>query len=229
MPGRPRALQVRPAPKLQGLRLDEGINAFKFKPSIGILARDINKFGIDIRSYRQPLIRAIKQVMIPSFRQNFQEEGRPPWEPMSEATEMIREIEGSTGPLLDRSGKLKRVAQQQNIWTVTRESASIQDLPQRVWYGKLHQDGSGGMGRRIKAEVKKAASRGERIGPGEAARRANRGLDKDIMSGKARGGGATVNIPARPFIVFQEEDMDGVYEVFQKWLEERAIGAGWVF
>lgn len=212
-----------PKARLSGLRLDEGITAFEFKPSIGILARDIDKLGIDIRSFREPLMRAIKTVMIPSFRQNFDVEGRPSWEPMAEATEMLREREGTSGPLLNRSGKLKRVAQQQNIWTVTRESASIRDLPQKVWYGKVQQDGMGGMGRRIKQEMAKAQKRGIRLSPGQAAAAAQKSLDRDLLSGKARGGGSAVNIPARPFIVFQEEDMDGVYEVFQNWLEERLL------
>jgi phage gpG-like protein len=210
-------------PRLQGLRLDEGITSFEFKPSLGIMARDINKLGIDIRSFREPLMRAIKTVMIPSFRQNFESEGRPSWEPMAEATELLREREGSSGPLLNRSGRLKRVAQQQNIWTVTKESASIRDLPPNVWYGKIHQEGMGGMGRRIKAEMTAAAKRGERISPGQAAQRASKRLDQEILSGKTGGGKATVNIPARPFIMFQEEDMDGVYEVFQSWLEERLM------
>lgn len=209
--------------RLQGLRLDEGIAAFEFKPSIGILARDIDKLGIDIRSFKEPLMRAIKQVMIPSFRQNFDQEGRPSWESMSEATEMIREREGNSGPLLNRTGRLKRVAQQQNIWDVTRESATIRDLPQRVWYGKVHQEGKGGMGSRIKREMSAAQRRGERISPGEAAKRATASLDRDLLSGKTGGGGATVNIPARPFILFQEEDMDGVFDIFQEWLDERLM------
>jgi len=209
-------------PRLRGLRLDEGIFAFEFKPSIGILARDVDKLGIDIRSFREPLTRAIKQVMIPSFRQNFEEEGRPAWEPLSEATEMLREREGTSGPILRRSGKLKRVAQQLNIWSITTESATIRDLPPRVWYGKVHQAGVGGMGRQVKAEIAKAAKRGERISPGEAGKRAMKQLDKKLLAGSG-GRGSSVNIPARPFIVFQDEDMDGVYEVFQRWLEERLM------
>lgn len=210
-------------PRLSGLRLDEGIAAFEFKPSIGILARNVDKLGIDIRSFKEPLMRAIKQVMIPSFRQNFEQEGRPSWEPLSEATEMLRERDGTSGPILDRTGRLKRTVQQINIWTVTRESATIRDLPPRIWYGKIHQAGVGGMGRLVKAELAKARQRGERISPGEAGNRAMKQLDKKLLSGKGGGGGASVNIPARPFIVFQDEDMDGVYEVFQKWLEERMM------
>lgn len=212
-----------PASALRNLRLDQGITSFEFKPSIGILARGIDKLGIDIRSFREPLMRSIKLVMIPSFLENFQSQGRPSWEPMAEATEMLREREGTSGPLLNRTGRLKRVAQQQNIWTVTTESASIRDLPQKVWYGKVQQDGIGGMGRRVKAEIARAAKAGKRISAGQAAHAAQKQLDKEILAGKSVGGGSTVNIPARPFIAFQEEDMDGVYEVFQAWLEERLM------
>jgi phage gpG-like protein len=212
-----------PKARLSGLRLDEGITAFEFKPSLGILARDIDKLGIDIRSFKEPLMRAIKTVMIPSFRKNFEEEGRPSWEPMAEATTMLREREGTSGPLLNRSGKLKRVAQQQNIWTVTQESASIRDLPQKVWYGKVQQDGAGGMGRQVKAEIAKAAKRGVKLSPGKAAANVQKALDAKILSGNTGGGSAALNIPARPFIQFQDEDMDGVYEVFQLWLEERLM------
>jgi phage gpG-like protein len=212
-----------PKTRLSGLRLDEGIAAFEFKPSIGMLARDIDKLGIDIRSFKVPLMRAIKMVMIPSFRKNFEEQGRPSWEPMAEATEMLRERDGSSGALLNRTGKLKRVAQQQNIWTVTQESATIRDLPEKVWYGKVHQEGMGGMGSRVKKEVAKAARRGIKLSPGQAAAAAQKSLDRDILSGNTGGGGATVNIPARPFIMFQDEDMDGVYEIFQLWLEERMM------
>lgn len=209
-----------PKSRLSGLRLDEGITAFEFKPSLGILARDIDKLGIDIRSFKEPLMRAIKTVMIPSFRQNFEAEGRPSWEPMAEATEMLREREGTSGPLLTRSGKLKRVAQQQNIWTVTTVSASIQDLPARVWYGKVHQDGIGGMGKRIASEVAQAKKRGVRLSQGQAAAAAAKSLDRDLLAGKKS---ASANIPARPFIMFQDEDMDHVYEVFQLWLDERMM------
>jgi phage gpG-like protein len=212
-----------PKPNLGGLRLDEGIVAWEFKPSLGILARDIDKLGIDIRSFKEPLMRAIKQVMIPSFRKNFEEEGRPSWEPMAEATEMLREREGSSGALLNRTGKLKRTVQQQNIWTVTRESASIQDLPPKVWYGKVHQEGMGGMGKRVKSVLAAAKKQGKHVSPGQAATIAQKQLDQEILSGNTGGGKATVNIPERPFIMFQDEDMDGVYEVFDNWLQERIM------
>lgn len=211
------------APRLSGLRLDEGIVSFEFSPSIGILARDIDKLGIDIRSFREPLTRAIKEVMIPSIKKNFDAEGRPSWEPLSEATMNIRGDQGSGGKILDRSGRLKRRMQQQTRWTITEESASIQDLPQDIWYGRIHQEGLGGIRTRVGRTLK--ANPG--MSPAQASKRVMANIDRDILSGKARTH-STSNIPARPFVMFQDEDIDGIYEVFQTWLEERAIRAGWV-
>lgn len=125
-------------PTTQGLRTGF-TTKFDFKPAPAIIARDLNKFGMDITSFRTPLKAAIKKVMIPSFRMNFDRGGRPPWQPLSEVTVEIR---GRSGPILVRSGKLKRVMQQENIWTVTSDHAVIENLPSNVWYGILHQSGN---------------------------------------------------------------------------------------
>lgn len=211
------------SPRLSGLRLDEGIVSFSFSPSIGILARDVDKLGIDIRSFREPLTRAIKEVMIPSIRKNFDSEGRPSWEPLAEATINIRDDQGSGGSILNRSGRLRRRMLQQTRWTITQEAASIQDLPNDIWYGRIHQEGLGG----IRTRVGKTLKANPGMSPAQASKRVMAGIDRDILSGKAHTH-TTSNIPARPFVMFQDEDIDGVYEVFQKWLEERAFRAGWV-
>jgi phage gpG-like protein len=89
--------------------------------------------------------------MSPSFRQNFEQEGRPePWAPLSDDTVERRGREGyGGGPILTRSGALKKTVQQLNIWTITRTDATINGLPPRVAYGMVHQQGGfgGGFGR----------------------------------------------------------------------------------
>jgi hypothetical protein len=35
------------------------------------------------------------------------------------------------------------------------------------------------------------------------------------------GSGKAVNIPARPFAMFQTEDMDAIQNIFAQWLQER--------
>jgi phage virion morphogenesis protein len=129
-----------------GLRIDLGLQ-FEFKPSLGITARHIDNLGRGIRSFREPLKRSIQQVLAPSFRKNFEAGGRPEqWEPLSEFAVEMRD--GSERPILVRSGMLKRTIQQFNIWTVDTEKAAILDLPQKIWYGKIHQGGAVGRARR---------------------------------------------------------------------------------
>jgi phage gpG-like protein len=130
-------------PPVKGLRVDFGLK-FEFRPGIGIMARDVDKLALDIRSFRVPLERSIKQVLIPSFRKNFEVGGRPGWVPLAEATIERRQDEGyNAGPTLVRSGLLKRTMGQFNIWTVDREKAALMDLPAKVWYGKIQQGGYG--------------------------------------------------------------------------------------
>jgi phage gpG-like protein len=213
-----------------GLRLDQGIVSFEFQPSIGILARDIDKLGADISSFEEPLRRAIREVMVPSFKKNFQMEGRPSWVPMSEATRIIRGNKGQGGKLLHRSGALERVVTQESLWSIGPNSATIRDLPSGVSYGKIHQAGfGGGGGARSMASRIRTEMRGGRSS-GEAAKLALQKLDRDILSGKARQGGGVANaIPARPFVLFQDEDLDAVQKVFDEWLQEQIMkdwGAG---
>jgi phage gpG-like protein len=184
---------------------------FEFQPSIGLIAARIDKLGMDIRSFKEPLTRAVVQVMIPSFKENFDSEGRPGWEPLAPYT--VQRRKGHTHPILFRSGKLRKVATSRGIWQISRNGAVITNLPGSVWYGTIHQAGLGGFGQRLDAARKKLGSgaRGRDV-VGEA-------FDAmDEAGGDTRGAAA---IPARPFIMFQEGDEDAIQEVFFDWLEER--------
>jgi phage gpG-like protein len=212
----------------RGLTADDQILAFVFQPTVGISARGIDKLGIDIRSFREPLKRAVQQVMAPSFQRNFAEEGRPDhWEPLSDVTLAIRDREGFGNKILDRTGRLKKVTGQLNIWTIGRETAVVRDLPESVWYGKVHQAGFGGSGggSKMRTYLKKA---------GGDAKEAQKLLDDDLIMAmrtgtKVTGEKRTVSeIPARPFIVLQEEDFDEIEKVFVSWLRERMIRSGMV-
>ena len=181
------------------LRLDGGIVSFEFQPTIGMLARDIDRLGIDIRSFREPLERAIKQVMLPSIAQNFVEEGRPEhWKPLAEYTMNER---GNAGPILTRTGALRQGAVQFNNWEINQVAAVFRGLPDRVKYGNVHQAGYGG----DPQEVMKMSA--QQIAKG--AKRAQKFV-----------------IPARPFVLYQEEDEFRIEEIFAEWLEERAARVG---
>lgn len=218
------------ASAVQKLRFDKSVTSFEFKPSLGIVAKKVDRWAIDIRSFREPLKRSIQRVMIPSFRQNFATGGRPPWEPLAEAT--IRKRNFSAWPILVRSGKLQRGVTTLKIWTITPAAATIKDLPDRIWYGKVHQGGYEGdeamLGGGKWFDKYKNAAR-KVLGPDADDRDVNKlGMqmfDKRML-GHGPAPGAKADIPARPFAVFQDDDLDEIQEIFADWLIERAVRAG---
>jgi len=184
---------------------------FEFQPSIGILARNIDRLGTDIRSFREPLTRAVKEVMIPSFRKNFDAGGRPePWAPLAPYTVQVRK---STGPILVRSGRLRKVATSFNIWEISQNGAVITSLGSKAWYGTLMQAGTPGFGVHIDQAKKEL---GHDARPRQITQRAF-----EIMDEKGGDKTAMAAIPARPFIMFQDEDEDAVTEIFWDWLQHR--------
>jgi phage gpG-like protein len=228
---RPAAPPARPATAQQsvrrGLRVDDGILQFEFKPSVGISARAIDKMGVDIRSFREPLKRVVQQVMAPSFLKNFDQGGRPDaWTPLSEATLELKAARGHGSRIMIATGALRRVTGQLNLWTITTETATIRSLPDKVSYGGIHQQGYGGKGGGSKMKARLKAAGGD-------AKAALRDLDDDLIMAMRTGkklsaGGAVSEIPARPFVVIQDEDYDKIEEVFVEWLTERMRVAGFM-
>lgn len=209
---RPSRIRVREA--LNGLRINQGITSamlpgITFQPTLGITARRIDKLGIDIRSFREPLKRSIQQVVAPSFQKNFDKGGRPSWEPLSPDTEEVQQRLHGIGshPPLVRTGHLRRRMGQFNIWTVNKDSAILRDLPADVRYGGIHQIGFPGKG----------VSRGRDTYGRAALARATKGK---------KGPRPVPAIPARPFVMLQEKDVKDISNVFDKWLGER-IDRAW--
>lgn len=104
-----------------------------------ILATDLDRLALSIRSFREPLRQSVREVVIPSIRKNFDVEGRPQWAALRQETVRKR---GATGPILNEKGRLKRVAQQINIWEIGSHQATITGLDGRVKYAKYHQGGT---------------------------------------------------------------------------------------
>jgi phage gpG-like protein len=171
---------------VQGLRINPGIK-FSWFPSLGISAVRVAKFGADIRSWKEPLKKAVKEVMIPSIQQNFDAGGRPePWQELSDTTyELSPNRMG--GPLVS-TGRLKQTMKQLNVWTITSTTASIQGLPDSIWYGGIQQGGYGFSGG---------------------------GFGDENPQYKTSG------IPARPFIVIQDEDYDKIQLIFSNYIDKR--------
>lgn len=210
--------------RVQGLNALGGLTSsmapqleIDFEPTIIVTTGRINKMGASFRSFKEPLTKSIRKVMMASIWENFESGGRPKWAPLAEATLLIRQRWGHPGtdPLV-WTGALSEVASSFNIWTITQSYASIQSLPTSVWYGKIHQAGYEGPG-----SQRSGVSKGKRDKTSLYARQ--RAMLKGEIS-VAKGGAAT--IPARPFIMFQEEDVDKIHEIFDEWLGKK-IGDAW--
>ena len=198
---------------------------FTFSPSLAILAGKVDKLGMDIRSFREPLTRAIKQVVIPSIKQNFAAEGRPAWVPLNEDTLSVKNWKGYPPDILRRTGKLAKVAAQQNIWTINEKAAAVKSLPESVFYGMVMQAGgtvanSEGASKYSQGTNRRTAGRGGRFERMRQEQLNAMRTGKTIMKkGKDKRGSG--NIPARPFIMLQAEDEEEIGKVFAKWLDER--------
>jgi phage gpG-like protein len=218
---RPLKAQIRDS--LNGLRINKDVTnamlpSITFSPTLGITARRMDKLGMDIRSFRVPLTRSIQQVVAPSIGKNFDVGGRPKWEPLSEGTVEIQQKLTNTGPHspLIKSGKLRRVMTQLNIWTITTDAAILKHTPASVPYANVQQGGYEGRD----TGASKVGSRNLKSIVNAARQTA-----------KVRNRSGTVDsrppsIPARPFVMLQDADIPKIEAVFGKWLDER-ITATW--
>ena len=193
MPTLPSGLQINP------FLTTRQAKTLEFEPSIGFMARRVNKLGADIRSFKEPLLRSIK-YMGSSFDMNFQKGGRPEkWQDLADET-----WKKKRGKILDETGALRKAVKQLNIWTVSRDSAFVNDLPDKVWYGKVHQQGWGGQQVTV-----------PNIGLGGA------GQTTTVTADLAEGG-----IPQRRFIMMQDEDIIIIERIFTDYLGERVLANG---
>jgi len=192
--------------------------SFEISPSPVILVAELEGIAHELEDFKKPLKESIKNVMVPSIRKNFEAEGRPePWVPLSQATLNRRRYDasGTTSGILSRTAKLRRRAASQKIWKIEKTDAYVQDLGEDVWYGKLHQEGFEGggsaIGRIVKGGVPQIPSYNPRKMTGRHV----------IVEGYAG------DIPARPFLLIQDEDVDAIEEEFDKWLTETFAAKGW--
>lgn len=203
-----------------GLRFDKDIPknvaaGWTIAPSLGIVARDVDRLGLAIKNMKVPLEKSIKEVMIPSIRRNFDVGGRPPWEPLADYTVQVR---GNTGPILQATGALKRGVTQLSIWDIGNSSATVKSLPQYIWYGAIHQEGLGSFGKHIRAAKKLL---GGKASGKSVLKKAFELLGKVPPERQKK-----MSIPQRQFLMFQEDDMDDIQQVFAEWLEDEAKKVG---
>jgi phage gpG-like protein len=108
---------------------------------------------------------------------------------------------------------MRRTISQLNVWSITRTSALLNNVPEKIWYANLQQAGYGGKGaKKAKTSGRKLRRKGGRAGL----------FTFENPGGQRR----TAAIPARPFVMLQDEDTTDIQKVFSKWLDER-IAATW--
>lgn len=208
--------------------------SISFLPSVPFVESLYYKLSVNIQSFRVPLDRAVREVLVPSIRANFDQGGRPPWEALAPATLAFREFYGYGGesPLI-RTGTLRRVATQINMWDVTREDASYKALPAKVWYGQVQNDGyEVAVTKSAKSEVFAPIKTPDQIRASgmkvtskwdQRMARINAALDsgKVINTGSTKEARTAAPIPARPFMMIQQEDELKIQAIFEEWLDMR--------
>ena len=166
---------------------------FTFEPSVGILARKIDRLKYGIKDMRQPLRASVREVVIPSIQMNFRKGGRPRWTNLTEETWAQK---GAGEKILIGSGALMKTMGYMNIWHIDSKMAILNQLPEKVWYGALHQAGHGGYV----------------------------GFQDPVKNSMVNIG--TPGLPARPFVMLQEEDIVGIEAVFSRWMGREILQAG---
>lgn len=117
-----------------------------------ILAADLDRLGFDIRSFKEPLTKSVKQVIIPSIRENFDSGGRPEWDQLAASTIATRLRQGyGIWPPLTKTGALKKKATVFANWTISRDSAIMKEP--KIKYAKYHQSGTSKMPQRAFAMI----------------------------------------------------------------------------
>jgi phage gpG-like protein len=191
--------------------------------------------GQVVKSARVPLTLAVQHVIIPSIKENFESEGRPSWDNLNKGT--ILQRFGAAHPILHRTGTLEEAATSFGIWDIGEQSATVRRLPLDAFYGVYHQAGSTGTsGGGALAELMSHAPHSsaaeavisrfvpaakKELGPKASASHVrNRAIGLIIDSEGAW------SLPARPFIMWQPEDVPKIELIFSKWMEGVAVKEG---
>lgn len=209
------------------------------RPSVGIVAKDVDRLGLDIRSFRAPLAKIVREVMIPSIRTNFADQGRPKWAALADSTVAARK--GASGPILNRTGLLARRARQFNIWSIGTTSATIRSLPADVFYGVYHQAGAeretgggsnnnaGVLANKNSPEARTLIQKHIPKAIAELGIKVTDEASKKKVLARAIGMAldtGTWTLPARPFIMYQDSDIAKMEVIFGDWMTDRARKVG---
>lgn len=193
-----------------GVHADSGLMMFDFRPSVGIVAKELYDYAGEFSSFAAPLRKCVQEVMSPSIIKNFDAEGRPnAWEPLSPDTVARKQARGADLRILHATRGARSLwytASRLARWKITPNYAVFNNMPPSKWYGALHQSGASASATKTSGTLEERIARGIAEGPG------------------ARFG--SWELPARPFVMFQQEDLPKIEEVFDDWLRLELMKVG---
>lgn len=172
-----------------------------------VYAKLIDRLGMQFTSWKEPLRQSLNQVVVPSIHQNFAAQGRPRWKALKRSTVQDRLMKGyPRGPILQRSGRLKRGATRKNIWEIRPLPGSkgadilrmrVNYFNQLVPYGQFHQ---GGARRAVKT-----------FGSVLSITSFETGRDILVTTESEK---FESKLPARPFIQIQQAEIVEIHSIF---------------
>lgn len=186
-----------------GIQIDPGSKTTR---GAMIYANELDFLGLQLRTFREPLEATLRQVLVPSIKENFQQQGRPAWQKLAPSTIRKRLLEGyPRGPILERSGRLKKQATKLNIWQVSANQIRIRSsyFEQLVPYARFMQFGT--------SQRNKLMSTGHI----SFSSLTNRFMVSESRALRVHNYGG---IPARPFIQLTVDEEAAVQMVFYAWL-----------
>ncbi|HBE44260.1 MAG TPA: phage virion morphogenesis protein [Deltaproteobacteria bacterium] len=141
-----------------------------------------------------PVMRAIAGIMHDAVEQNFEEEGRPKWKPLSPATIMQREKKGHwPGKILQASGQLAS-----SINSRATSNSAIVGTNKK--YAAIHQ-----LGGKTKAHIIKPRHKAALFFPG---------LKHPVKSVNHPGS----KIPARPFLKLDDRALEAIKRAIMEYM-----------
>lgn len=186
----------------------------EFRRQIALSARSIDRLDMEFNSFKEPLTTSLNKVIVPSVVANFAAQGRPRWKGLTPKTVQSRLSQGyPRGPILQRSGKLKREATRKNIWVVRYNELKFMStyFDQKMPYGKYHQFGA----RNRKAKSGSPTLSTSMTGTG--------GFSK-FKQGRVHSveiGAAMHTLPPRPFIKLDIDEEAEIANIFMSFMVDK--------
>lgn len=110
-------------------------------PAPALIVGGFYRAASSFKDFREPIEHSIREVILPSINNNFEVEGIPTWQPLSELTYERRKYPSK--PILQQTGTLKLMATSIKPWTINDNDAYLlsSNLGE-AFYGAIHESGS---------------------------------------------------------------------------------------